>query len=548
MLANATLLAHPQPNAPIALTTDASDVAVAAVLEQSINGLWQPLAFFSRQLRPAELKYSAFDRELLALYLAIRHFRFMLEGRVFSAYTDHKPLVQAISKSTEPWTARQQRHLAYISEFPTDIRHVLGKNNVVADCLSRPTLNNVSFGVDYSDMARAQSSDKEVQASLSTSTGLKIVPVPLTGQNLEILCDLSTGRPRPLVPPQYRRQIFDAIHNLAHPGVRSTRRLIAEKYVWQGLNKQVNKWARECIHCQTSKTHKHTRAPLEKVAVPERRFSHIHVDIVGPLPSSEGFTCTHLFTIIDRSTRWPEAIPLKDTSTITCANALVSGWISRYGVPLHMTSDRGSQFTSTLWSAMAEQLGIKIHRTTAYHPASNGLVERFHRSLKTALKARLQGPKWTDQLPWVMLGLRTTPKEDIQASIAEMVYGEPLTVPGDFVTTNTSVKSAPDHLSKMRTFARSFSSPPTTIHGKDTPYFPAALKQAKYVFIRHDAHRSPLQRPYHGPYKVVATGDKTFKVDVGNREETVSVDRLKPAHIDESHPVPTAQSVAIVNK
>ena len=136
-LANATMLAHPSPSAPVALTSDASDVAVGAVYEQCVGGVWQPLAFFSRQLRPAEWKCSTFDRELLALYLAVRHFRSMLEGRSFTTFVDHKPLTFAMGKVTEPWSARQQRHLAYISEFTTDIQHVAGKDNCAADCLSR---------------------------------------------------------------------------------------------------------------------------------------------------------------------------------------------------------------------------------------------------------------------------------------------------------------------------------------------------------------------------------------------------------------------------
>ena len=111
---------------------------------------------FSRQLRNAELKYSAFDRELLGVHLAIRHFGFMLEGRQFSVYTDHKPLVHAMAKTAELWSSRLQRHLSAISEFTTDIRHVSGKNNTVADCLSRATTaNTVSLCIDYTDMARA---------------------------------------------------------------------------------------------------------------------------------------------------------------------------------------------------------------------------------------------------------------------------------------------------------------------------------------------------------------------------------------------------------
>ena len=119
-LAEATMLVHPCTDCPIALTCDASDVAIGAVLEQFALGRWEPLAFFSRQLRKPEIKYSAFDRELLGVYLATRHFRYMLEGRQFTVYTDHKPLVHAMSKTTELQSARQQRHLSAISEFSTD--------------------------------------------------------------------------------------------------------------------------------------------------------------------------------------------------------------------------------------------------------------------------------------------------------------------------------------------------------------------------------------------------------------------------------------------
>ena len=105
-LAQVTLLAHPHSDAPTALTVDASDKAIGGVLEQEINSKWQTLAFFSRQLKPSEANYSAFDRELLVLYLGIRHFRYFLDGRCFVAFTDHKPITYAMSKVAKPWSAR----------------------------------------------------------------------------------------------------------------------------------------------------------------------------------------------------------------------------------------------------------------------------------------------------------------------------------------------------------------------------------------------------------------------------------------------------------
>ena len=126
-----------------------------------------------------------------------------------------------------------------------------------------------------------------------------------------VLCDLSTGSPRPLVPLSLRRQVFDAIHNLSHPGVCPTRKLISRTFVWSGLSKDVSDWTRGCLHCQRSKVQQHVRSAVPHIPVPARRFSHIHVDLVGPLPSSRG--CSHLLTIVDRTYHWPKAVSMSST-------------------------------------------------------------------------------------------------------------------------------------------------------------------------------------------------------------------------------------------
>ncbi|KAK3776971.1 hypothetical protein RRG08_022765 [Elysia crispata] len=296
---------HPCTDCPVALTSDASDVAVGAVLEQFNKGHWEPLAFFSRQLRKVEVKNKAFDRELLRVYLAIRHFRFMLEERNFTIYTDHKPLVHAMAKTKDLWSARQQRHLSTISEFSTDIAHVSGKNNIVAECLSRSrTTNPVSLGIDYIAMARAQAVSIDVQAYKTAFTCLEITNTRLSEQGPELVCDVSTGRPRPIIPPDFRHTVFDVVHNLSHPGVKATVKMVSDKFVWHGMRKKILN--------------------------------------VGPLPFSSGFT--YLLTIIDRNTRWPEAIPLRGITTPECVHALITGWIARFGVPGDISSDRGSQF------------------------------------------------------------------------------------------------------------------------------------------------------------------------------------------------------------
>ena len=126
--------------------------------------------------------------------------------------------------------------------------------------------------------------------------------------------------------------------------------------------------------------------------------------------------------------------PLSGITAEAVAQVLLSGWISHFGVPSTIVTDRGRQFESRLWNALMTLLGTKRARTTAYHPQTNGVVERFHRQLEAALKTRPQPDLWTDVLPLVLLGIRTALKEDISATAAEMVYGTTLRLPGEFFT------------------------------------------------------------------------------------------------------------------
>ena len=254
-----------------------------------------------------------------------------------------------MSKVAEPWSARQQRQLAFISEYTTHIQHVAGKDNVDADCLSRAIIGAVQLDVDYARMSADQTSDRGVQALRASDTSLRLEEVALVTQ----VSDLS--------------------------------------------------------------------------------------------------------------------------------------------------SDRGPQFTSELWNAVAEGLGVKLHRTTAYHPQANGLIERFHRSMKVALRSSLTDGNWVDKLPWVLLGLRCAPKEDLQSSSAELVYGQTLRVPGDFIPSTTARWSVAGQRATLLEAAKAFTPVPTSQHGAPAFCVPPHLQSADFVFVRHDAHRGPLAPPLRRP-------------------------------------------------
>ena len=161
LLVNATTLAHPKADAPVTLHTDASLVAIGGVVSQLVNGDLQPLGFFSKKLSDSERNYDTFDRELLAIYRFIRYFKHFLEGRLFVCYTDHKPLVTAPFKSQDDAHDTRKRRLDFVCQHTTDIRHVSGSDNVVADCLSR--ICSVTTQVlDYDLLAMEQENDPEL--------------------------------------------------------------------------------------------------------------------------------------------------------------------------------------------------------------------------------------------------------------------------------------------------------------------------------------------------------------------------------------------------
>ena len=300
------------------------------------------------------------------------------------------------------------------------------------------------------------------------------------------------------------------------------------RHVWPGINADVRRWARSCIQCQRTKVHHHTVSPLHSFPKPDARFDTVHIDLVGPLPPSQGYT--YLLTCVDRFTRWPEAIPLTSITAEDVAKAFIWGWVSRFGTPSTIVTDRGRQFQSNLWTALTTLLGSKRVRTTSYHPQANGLVEHFHRQLKAALKTHPQST-WVESLLLVLLGIRTALKEDLHCTAAELVYGTNLRLPGEFFTSPSSTPTleCSDYVSQLK----SRMSQIRPISPRDTTSW---IRTCPHVFIRHDAICKPLQPPYNGPYPVVKRTDKYFTVNINGREDTVSLDRLKPAYLDPSHP------------
>ena len=391
------------------------------------------------------------------------------------------------------------------------------------------------FDIDLPAMADEQILDGDYRRiSTNPESGLSFRKIDIG--NKDLIVDVSNGTPRPFIPYSWRRRIFDAVHGLGHPGVHRTQQTISDRFVWPSMKADTTRWARECIACQQAKITRHVTPPISEFEVPSQRFTHLNMDLVT-LNTSNGFS--HLLTIVDRFTRWPVAIPIANITTETVADAFAHGWVATYGVPVAITTDRGSQFTSAIWTQLMKKWGIKALLTAAYHPEANGLVERLHRRLKEALIALSNDhpQEWYWKLPLALLAIRTTLKPDIGASPADLVFGDALALPGDVVQTADPVDQQYQQrqaaaLANLRIEVARLQPTPTSAHRTPRLFIPGLLDTATHVFVRRGGVQPSLSAPYEGPFRVISRTPAGFRVRMSQgRTELITLSRLKPAHI-----------------
>ncbi|XP_023245119.1 uncharacterized protein LOC111642839 [Copidosoma floridanum] len=490
-LAGVALLSHPAIGAETRLVTDASDLAMGAVVEQRQGERWRPLGFFSRKFTPAQTRYSTYDRELTAVYEATKYFRYFLEAMEFYILTDHKPLIHAFKQRADKALPRQCRQLSFVSQFTTSIQHIAGIENSVADALSRVDLIRLPVEFNLLELAQLQKADPELAGLLEGAEkhSLVIKSIEWGQDHHKVFCDVSGSVLHPYVPQLLRRRVFELFHSPAHPGAKVTDNIIRQ--------------------------------------------------------SCEGYS--YILTMIDRFSRWPEAVPLKDISAITVARAFFDNWIARFGTPCTLTTDQGPQFESQVFKALLNLLGVRRIRTAAYHPAANGMIERWHRDLKKALMCH-NNKNWLGQLSTVMLGLRTAVRLDSKASPADFLYGTSLRVPGEFCLPDDFRPDPQFFLEEFRVHMRNVKPVPVAHRYKPRAFFFKDLRTCTHVFLKAPPAKKVLERPYSGPHEIIERiSDQDYKIVVNGSPRTVSTELLKPAHFipEDLQPPPLPETFAL---
>ncbi|GFW02586.1 putative gag-pol protein [Trichonephila clavipes] len=220
-----------------------------------------------------------------------------------------------------------------------------------------------------------------------------------------------------------------------------------------------------------------------------------------------------------------EAFPMPDIRAETVSSNILKGWISRFGTPLVITTDKGTQFEFQLFQELSNLIGIKHNKTTAYHPQANSCIERWHRTLKASIMCK-ENESWTRSLPIVLLRLRTIWRANFEATPAKLLYGESIRLPCDFFE-DTLFQPQFEFVQTLKANIKDCKPVPFSYH-KQKPFIFKDLKDCSHVFVRTDRVRRSLQPPYHGPYKVVNRSDKVFTLFIKGKNVNVSIDRLKP--------------------
>ena len=278
----------------------------------------------------------------------------------------------------------------------------------------------------------------------------------------------------------------------------------------------------KCCHpCQMAKTGKPIKFPHAKIEVPDKRFSYLNLDIVGPLPKSRGYR--YIFTILDRCSRFFQAVPLESADAESCSRAFLNHWLAFFSLPARATSDNGNTFVSQVWKGLQESLGIKVEFTPRYRPQANGAVERQHQSLKNSLKASLlemgdiYREKWADALPWILLGRRSAFQEDLGCSPYQLTFGQAAVLPGALVNDPGPPMSKDQIQALLKSLEASADRPavPMSHHCVDNRSYTKDTDSATHVYLKVDNPQG-LQCKYHGPFEIKKRlGTTTIQVKTG---------------------------------
>ena len=360
-----------------------------------------------------------------------------------------------------------------------------------------------------------------------------------------------------VLPLSVRKSVLEIAHDAygGHLGVHKTYAKILNCFYWPGMKKDVAEFVRTCHVCQISGKPNQVipKAPLQPILVPDEPFSKIIIDNVGPLPKTKRGN-QYLLTIICPTTRYPIAIPLRNISAKNVVNALMKVF-TNFGIPKEIQSDRGSNFTSELFVRILKELDIKQTLSAAYHPESQGALERWHQTFKSMLRkfcveSQLE---WDEGIDFLLFAIREVPQESVGFSPFEMLFGRPVRGPlsvikDQWVNTPTeSTQTIQQYMDKLKNTLKEVRKiAKENLKDKQSVmkiYYDKKSKVRKFqpndlVLAYLPVPGSPLKAKFSGPYPVVKNvNNHTYIIKTPDRRKStqiIHVNLLKSYHSRET--------------
>jgi transposase InsO family protein len=440
-LSVAPVLACPNFGKPFVLQTDAADTGLGVALTQYIDGGDHVIAYASRSLTKPEQAYSTTEKECLAVVWGIEKMRPYLEGYRFTVLTDHQSL-KWLQTIKDP-TGRLARWAIFLQQHDFDIRYRKGVLNRVADALSRQpatakdettpeglfTLEGAPGCSWYTKMRR------EVEKNPAAYPDYCI-----QGDRLHRhFWDMSDSTEPELsdpwklcVPKPARAAVLKECHDnptAGHLGIAKTTARLALRYYWPGMFREAAQYVRKCPSCQRYKTPQQ-QPPGKMYPTPNRQpWETVSTDLVGPLPRSSRGNC-YVVVMQDRFTKWVQCRAVRKATARAVTQALYEEVITRFGCPVTVISDNGTQYSGTTFRTLLQELGITHRLTPPYTPQANP-VERTNKTLKTMVAQFCEADqkKWDARLPELMFALNTSRHESTKYTPAMLNFGRELVVP-----------------------------------------------------------------------------------------------------------------------
>ncbi|GKT25050.1 Transposon Ty3-I Gag-Pol polyprotein, partial [Aduncisulcus paluster] len=414
-----TLMFHIDYKKELFLQTDASDNGIGGVLFQvsETSRETEPIFFVSKRLSPVEKRWPTGEQEAYAIKYCVERMEHFLRGAHFTLQTDHANL-RFMSNSKSP---KVQRWNSFLADFSFDVVHIPGKDNVVADALSRVgmsvTLKRIIIDDSvFKDIFKSQESllSEDEKAAYKYDDGYY-----RDGQYRIVI---------PALDEDLHKRIFKTFHSAVsgHHGSSQTQfKIQSNGLSWASIAKDCKNWVASCITCQKLRSAIPKRKP-SFTTEREEPFHTICIDTMGPLPPSVNGN-KYILVAVDAFTRWVEIVPCKSAEKWEVVNFLVNDIISRFGVPREIISDQGRQYANYLSDHLFDTFGIVHHRTTSDHPEANGRVERVNREVKRHLMGfvseLIEKDEWDSCLPLVQNIINHTPHSAIGCSPSEMLFG-----------------------------------------------------------------------------------------------------------------------------